>query len=107
MAKNKMQCYYEVLEVERDADDDTLKKSYRKLALKWHPGKLHKFDSRAQSNFKNSTDKNIANEVEAKQKFQLIQQAWEVVSDPQERAWYDRHRDQILKGNQSNYEDER
>lgn len=89
MAKPKMKCYYEILEVERDADDDILKKNYRKLALKWHP------------------DKNIANEDEAKQKFQLIQQAWEVLSDPQERAWYDRHRDQILKGNQSNYEDDR
>ena len=84
-----MQCYYEVLDCERDADDDTLKKSYRKLALRYHP------------------DKNIANEEAAKQKFQLIQQAWEVLSDPQERAWYDRHRDQILKGNQSNYEDDR
>lgn len=84
-----MQCYYDVLEVGRDADDDTLKKSYRKKALQWHP------------------DKNIANEVAAKQKFQLIQQAWEVLSDPQERAWYDKHRDQILKGNQSNYEDDR
>lgn len=89
MAKVKMQCYYEVLEVERDADDDTLKKNYRKLALKWHP------------------DKNISNENEAKQKFQLIQQAWEVLNDPQERAWYDRHRDQILRGNQANYEDDR
>lgn len=89
MAKNQRQCYYETLGVERDADDDTLKKSYRKLALLWHP------------------DKNIANEVEAKQKFQLIQQAWEVLQDPQERAWYDKHRDQILRGNQSNYEDDR
>lgn len=88
-AKTKMQCYYEVLEVDRDADDDTLKKQYRKLALKFHP------------------DKNISNEDEAKKKFQLIQQAWEVLSDPQERAWYDKHRDQILRGNQSNYEDDR
>lgn len=89
MARNKMQCYYETLEVERDADDETLKRNYRKLALKWHP------------------DKNIDNESEAKQIFQQIQQAWEVLSDPQERAWYDKHRDQILRGNQSNYEDDR
>lgn len=34
-----MECYYSVLEVERDADDDQLKKSYRKLALKFHPDK--------------------------------------------------------------------
>lgn len=89
MSKGRMQCYYVILEAERDVDDDTLKKNYRKLALKWHP------------------DKNISNEEDAKQKFQLIQQAWEVLSDPQERAWYDKHRDQILRGNQSNYEDDR
>lgn len=64
-----MQCYYDLLEVERNADDDTIKKNYRKLALKCHP------------------DKNIDNEEEAKKKFQLIQQAYEVLSDPQERAW--------------------
>ena len=64
-----MQCYYELLEVERNADDDTIKKNYRKLALRFHP------------------DKNIDNEDEAKKRFQLIQQAYEVLSDPQERAW--------------------
>ena len=31
-------CLYEVLDVERDADDDVLKKAYRKQALVWHPG---------------------------------------------------------------------
>lgn len=64
-----MQCYYELLDVERDADDDSIKRSYRKLALKYHP------------------DKNISNEEAAKEKFQLIQQAYETLSDPQERAW--------------------
>lgn len=29
--------YYKILGVERDADDDALKKAYRKLALRWHP----------------------------------------------------------------------
>ena len=33
-------CHYVVLGVERDADDDTIKKSYRKMALKWHPDKV-------------------------------------------------------------------
>lgn len=35
-----MKCHYEILGVKRDAGDDDLKKAYRKLALKWHPGKL-------------------------------------------------------------------
>ncbi|XP_063695606.1 dnaJ homolog subfamily C member 21 [Culicoides brevitarsis] len=83
-----MKCYYEVLEVARDADDAQIKSSYRKLALKWHP------------------DKNINNEAEAKEQFQLVQQAYEVLSDPQERAWYDNHRDEILKGKNTDYEEE-
>lgn len=92
MSRSRIKCYYEVLEAERDADDETLKKNYRKLALKFHPDKIK-----------------ISNldENEAKEKFQLIQQAYEVLSDPQERAWYDKHREQILRGKQSNYEDNR
>ena len=34
-----MRCHYEVLEVSHDADDDAIKKAYRKAALTWHPGK--------------------------------------------------------------------
>jgi curved DNA-binding protein CbpA len=33
-------CYYEVIGVERNAGDDEIKKSFRKLALQLHPGKL-------------------------------------------------------------------
>ena len=72
-------CYYEVLEVERDASDDEIKKTYRKLALKWHP------------------DKND-NSEESTRIFTEIQQAYEVLIDPQERAWYDKHREQIIRG---------
>lgn len=75
-----MKCHYETLGVEQDATDDDLKKAYRKLALKWHP------------------DKNPDNTEESKKQFQLIQAAYEVLSDPQERAWYDKHRDAILLG---------
>lgn len=67
--RNAMKCHYEVLELARDADDAAIKTAYRKLALRWHP------------------DKNMENVEEAKIKFQAIQQAYEVISDPQERAW--------------------
>lgn len=84
-----MKCHYDVLGVTRTASDDDIKKAYRKLALKWHP------------------DKNLNNQDEAKEQFQLVQQAWEVLSDPHERTWYDNHREAILKGGiGENYKDE-
>ncbi|GIY59389.1 dnaJ homolog subfamily C member 21 [Caerostris darwini] len=75
-----MKCHYEVLGVSIDCSSDDLKKAYRKLALEWHP------------------DKNLHRQDEAHETFQLIQQAYETLSDPQERAWYDRHKDDILRG---------
>ena len=44
------------------------------------------------------TDKNPDNIDECTKVFHLIQQAYEVLIDPQERAWYDKHREAILKG---------
>ncbi|XP_058452802.1 dnaJ homolog subfamily C member 21 [Malaya genurostris] len=82
-----MKCHYEVLGVTRTADDDEIKKAYRKLALRWHP------------------DKNLDNSEEANQQFLLVQAAYDVLSDSQERAWYDNHREQILRGGHTNYED--
>lgn len=84
-----MKCHYEVLGVAQNASDDDLKKAYRKLALKWHP------------------DKNLDSPEEAKEQFQLVQQAWEILSDPHERTWYDDHREAILKGGiGENYKDD-
>lgn len=71
-------CYYELLGVERDASDVDLKKAYRRKALQYHP------------------DKNPNNVEEATEIFATIRAAYEVLSDPQERAWYDDHREQIL-----------
>lgn len=77
---SQMKCHYEVLNVERDASAEDLKKAYRKLALKWHP------------------DKNPDNIEECTAQFRIVQQAYDVLSDPQERAWYDKHREAILRG---------
>ncbi|KAL0087526.1 hypothetical protein J3Q64DRAFT_1638175 [Phycomyces blakesleeanus] len=73
-------CYYDLLGVERKATDDELKKAYRRQALIWHP------------------DKNHDRVSEATERFALIREAYEVLSDAQERSWYDGHRDAILRG---------
>src|ERR1700755_3225374 len=64
-------CYYETLEVERNADDTKLKAAFRKLAMKWHPDR-------------NPGDK--SSEV----RFKEINEAYEVLKDGQKRAAYDR-----------------
>src|SRR6201981_1236215 len=64
-------CYYETLEVERDADDNKLKAAFRKLAMKWHPDR-------------NPGD--AASEI----RFKEINEAYEVLKDADKRAAYDR-----------------
>jgi DnaJ family protein A protein 5 len=83
-----MRCHYEVLGVERDAEEAELKKAYRKLALQLHP------------------DKNRGNEETATAQFQVVQAAYAVLSDPQERAWYDNHREAILRGGSGGQQDD-
>ena len=63
--------YYEVLGVDRNADDATIKKAYRKLAMKYHP------------------DRNPDNK-EAEEKFKELGEAYEVLSNEEKRAAYDR-----------------
>jgi molecular chaperone DnaJ len=64
--------YYEVLTVERTATVEDIKKSYRKLAVKYHP------------------DKNPGDKA-AEESFKEIGEAYEVLSDPQKRAAYDQY----------------
>ena len=63
--------YYEVLGVGRNANEDEIKRSYRKLAMKYHPDH-------------NPGDK------EAEQKFKEAAEAYDVLRDPEKRARYDR-----------------
>ena len=44
------------------------------------------------------TDKNLDNPEKATAEFRIVQQAYDVLSDSQERAWYDKHREAILMG---------
>ena len=71
--------YYEILSVSRECDDQTLKTSYRKLALQFHP------------------DRNPDNR-EAEDKFKEAAEAYSVLSDPQKRAAYDRFGHQGVNG---------
>jgi molecular chaperone DnaJ len=64
-------CYYEVLEVERNASGDSIKKSYRKLALQYHP------------------DRNPDNS-ESEEKFKEASEAYDVLRDTEKRQVYDR-----------------
>ncbi len=70
---------YEILGVERSADQDTIKKAYRKLAIQFHP------------------DKNPGNK-EAEDKFKECASAYEILSDPDKRARYDRFGHQAFSG---------
>lgn len=71
--------YYELLEISSNADKETIKKAYRKLALKYHP------------------DRNQG-DSEAESKFKLINEAYEVLSNDESRAIYDRYGKDGLKG---------
>jgi molecular chaperone DnaJ len=64
--------YYEVLSVSRDASDQELKTSYRKLAMQYHP------------------DRN-PDDPSAEEKFKECSEAYQILSDPEKRAAYDRY----------------
>ena len=64
--------YYEILGVGRDASESEIKKAYRSLALKYHPDK-NKGDEQAEANFKEAAE------------------AFEVLSDAEKKATYDRY----------------
>ncbi len=72
-------CYYEVLQIDKNADKSTIKKAYRKMAMKYHP------------------DKN-PDDTEAEDNFKAVNEAYQVLSDDEKRAIYDRYGKQGLEG---------
>lgn len=52
--------YYDILQVDRDAKDEDLKRAYKRLAMKWHP------------------DKNLTNKEDAESMFKQVSEAYEV-----------------------------
>ncbi|CRG83257.1 DnaJ homolog subfamily C member 21 [Talaromyces islandicus] len=79
--------YYKLLDLERDASEEDIKKAYRRKALELHP------------------DRNYDNVEAATKLFAEVQCAYEVLSDPQERAWYDSHRDVVFTEDGSHDDD--
>ncbi|XWS68886.1 hypothetical protein CRYUN_Cryun04dG0132200 [Craigia yunnanensis] len=71
--------YYNILRVSRNATEEDLKKSYKRLAMRWHP------------------DKNPINKKEAEAKFKQISEAYDVLSHPQKRQIYDLYGEEGLK----------
>ncbi|KAJ7973295.1 DnaJ-like protein [Quillaja saponaria] len=67
-------CYYSILGIRRDSSFSEIRTAYRKLALKWHPDRCAR---------------NPAVAGEAKRRFQQIQEAYSVLSDPSKRSMYD------------------
>src|SRR5262245_26590828 len=71
--------YYEILSVTKTADGEEIKRSYRRLAMKYHP------------------DRNPG-DAEAEVKFKECAEAYEVLSDPQKRQLYDQFGHEGLRG---------
>ena len=70
--------YYSILGVSRDASADQIKKAYRKMAMKVHP--------------------DVATDPDAEEKFKQVNEAYEVLSDPNKRAIFDRGGDPMGPG---------
>lgn len=75
-------CYYEILEISRTSNEDEIKKSYHRMAMKYHP------------------DRNPDN-PEAEQKFKEAAEAYDILRDTEKRARYDHYGHAGVQGNAS------
>jgi DnaJ-class molecular chaperone len=72
--------YYKLLGIEKNANSDEIKRAYRKLAMQYHPDK--------------------GGGKEAEEKFKQINEAYQILSDPQKRSQYDRFGSSAFNGGQ-------
>lgn len=79
---DRPKCLYEILGVDRFCQEKDIKKAYKKQALQFHPDKAPKGE-----------------EEEYTEVFQKINDAHQILGNPQERAWYDSHREEYLNPN--------
>lgn len=75
--QSKQKDYYKILGISRKANTKEIKKAYRELALQWHPDKHSGEEEK----------------VKAEKQFQLVAEAYEILSDKEKRAAYDRGED--------------
>ena len=75
MSKN----YYDILGIDKNASDSDIRKAFKKLTIKWHPDKW--------------ANKSEKEQKEAEEKFKEINEAYQVLSDPQKKSNYDQFGD--------------
>jgi DnaJ family protein C protein 3 len=75
LKRSKTKDYYKVLGVSRDADDREIKRAWRKLTMQFHPDKA---------------DKQGISQEEAQKKMSAVNEAYEVLKDPELKARFDR-----------------
>lgn len=73
-------CYYRILDIERNADEADIRRAYRKAALRWHP------------------DKNPGDKDTSEAMFKKVAEAYEVLGDPEKRVQYDQGGNWSLMG---------
>jgi molecular chaperone DnaJ len=69
--------YYKILELSKGASESDIKKAFKKLSIKWHPDKW--------------SSKSEKEQKEAEEKFKEVNEAYQVLSDPQKKSNYDRY----------------
>ena len=74
-----MKDYYQILEINKNSDKNTIKNAYKKLALKYHP------------------DKNMQNKEESEKKFKEISEAYEILGDDEKKKNYDNGQNVVIQ----------